>query len=71
MCDDAKAVIERVRTRHAFELVIRDIRDDAKDFANYQFAIPVITVNDREIARYRLDEAQLEATLNLQIGGKS
>ncbi|MBC8109122.1 MAG: TIGR04282 family arsenosugar biosynthesis glycosyltransferase [Anaerolineae bacterium] len=67
LCDDAKLVIERVRARHALELVVRDIRDNAKDFANYQFAIPVITVNDREIARHRLDEAQLEAALASQI----
>jgi glutaredoxin len=68
LCDDAKAVIERVRARHPFELVIKDIRDDAKDFADYRYAIPVIKVNDREIARYRLTEAQLERALALQNG---
>lgn len=60
-------MIDRVRARHAFELVIRDIRDNAKDFANYQFAIPLIMLNDREIARHRLDEAQLEAAMASRI----
>jgi glutaredoxin len=63
LCDDAKAVIDRVRTHHAFELVVKDIRNDARDFAEYQHAIPVIAVNDHEIARYRLTEDQLERAL--------
>ena len=69
LCDDAKAVIDRVRARHAFDLIVKDIRADANDFAQYQYAIPVIiTVNDNEIARYRLSEGQLERALAGQIG---
>ena len=68
LCDDAKAVIERVRMRNNFDLVVKDIRDDAKDFAEYQYAIPVILVDDREIARYRLTEEQLRRALKDGIG---
>jgi glutaredoxin len=63
LCDDAKTVIERARSRYAFDIVIKDIRNDARDFAEYQFAIPVIMLNDREIARYRLTEDQLDRAL--------
>ena len=68
MCDDAKAVIERVRAQNHFDFAIRDIRDDARDFAEYQYAIPVIKVNDVEIARYRLTEDQLQRALYDGIG---
>lgn len=68
LCDDAKAVIDRVRAKLPFDLVIKDIRDDAKDFAAYQYAIPVIMLDDREIARYRLTEDQLERALTERIG---
>ena len=63
LCDDAKAVIERVRQRMGFELRQKNILDDARDFANYRYAIPVIFVDDREIARYRLSEEELLAAL--------
>ena len=64
LCDDAKAVIEHVRSRGAiFDLELRNILDRAADFAEYQFAIPVILVDGREIARYRLTEEQLTAAL--------
>ena len=68
LCDEAKAVVDRVRARHHFNLVIKDIRDDAKDFAEFQYVIPVIKVDDREIARYRLTEEHLERALAGQNG---
>ena len=63
LCDQAKETIEQVRTRIPFELRVKNIQDDARDFANYRYAIPVIFVDDREIARYRLTEQQLLAAL--------
>jgi glutaredoxin len=63
LCDDAKEVIDRVRAKQPFDLVIKDIGENAQDFAQYQYAIPVILLDDREIARYRLTEDQLERAL--------
>jgi len=63
LCDEAKEVIERVRKRIAFDLQLRNITENARDFANYHYAIPVIFVDDEEIARYRLTEDQLLAAL--------
>jgi glutaredoxin len=63
LCDEAKTVIERVRQRINFEFRQKNILDDPRDFANYRYAIPVIFVEDREIARYRLNEEQLLAAL--------
>ncbi len=63
LCDQAKEIIERVKRDRAFEFHIRNITDDASDFARFQFAIPVIEIDGQEIARYRLTEAQLRAEL--------
>lgn len=57
LCDDVKAIIERVRQVHPFDFEIRNIEHAAADFAAYQHAIPVVTVNDIEFSRYRLSEA--------------
>jgi glutaredoxin len=63
LCNDAKLVIDRVRAQVSFDFETRNILDRAAEFAEYQFAIPVIHVDGREIARYRLTEAQLIAAL--------
>jgi glutaredoxin len=63
LCDEAKEVVQRLQRRVPFELRTRNILENARDFANYQYAIPVIFVDDREIARYRLTEGQLLAAL--------
>ena len=44
--------------------VTRNILDDPADRQRYQHAIPVITVNGREIARYRLSLQDLLAALD-------
>jgi hypothetical protein len=63
LCDVAKAVIARVAQVHALELEVRNIEADPADFERYQYDIPVIAVNGREIARHRLSEAVLIAAL--------
>ena len=63
LCDETKLVLERVRARYPFELLVRNIEEDANDFENYQYAIPVVTLDGREVARYRLDAAEFEAML--------
>ena len=54
---------DRIRERVPFELCVKNILNDARDFANYRYAIPVIFVNEQEIARYRLTDEQLLAAL--------
>jgi rSAM/selenodomain-associated transferase 1 len=63
LCDDARSVIDRVRQCLPFELLVRNILDDPRDLAEFQYAIPVVCVNGREIARYRLDESRLQSAL--------
>ena len=61
--ESVEQTIGRVRMRRPFDLVIRDINDDPEDYERYKELIPVVTVEGREVARYRLTEAELEAAL--------
>jgi glutaredoxin len=64
LCEEVEAVIARVAKRRSFELVIRNIVENADDFDRYQYLIPVVQVDDREIAHYELTEQQLEEALD-------
>jgi len=63
LCEEVEAVIARVAKRRKFELVVRNIVENADDFDRYQYLIPVVHVDGREIARYELTEQQLEDAL--------
>jgi glutaredoxin len=63
LCEDARAVLERVRERAPFALVEVDIeRDDALHRA-YLERIPVVAVDGEELFEYFVDEATLAARL--------
>ena len=63
LCEAVHQTILQVRRRRPFTLLIRNILDDPTDFAHYQHAIPVVLLDGREIARYRLTEKELESAL--------
>ena len=63
LCDDAKDVIDQAREQIAFELCVRNILDDVGDYELYKHDIPVILLDDRELARHRLNLPQLIAAL--------
>jgi hypothetical protein len=64
LCEEVEAVIARVAKRRPFELIIRNIVENADDFDRYQYLIPVVQVDGNEIAQYELTEEQFEAALN-------
>ena len=70
LCDVVKEVIDRVRARHSFEVEVRNILNNPTDQEKYKVLIPVVLLNGREIARYRLTESQLEREL-VSEGSKS
>ena len=63
LCDVVKEVIEGVRGRREFSLEVRNILDDSGEYERYKHAIPVVTVDGREVARYRITAAEFEAAL--------
>jgi glutaredoxin len=66
LCDDARAVVERVRARlgaAAPPLVEVDITADDALHARYLERIPVLTVDGQERFEYFVDEAELLTVL--------
>ena len=64
LCESVEQVIAQVASRRALEIEIRNIEADPSDFARYQFDIPVVCVNGRQVARHRLTTRELEAVLD-------
>ena len=59
LCVPVAETIAAAAKVRAFTSLTRNILDDPVDFARYRYAIPVVTVNGAEVARYRLSLAQL------------
>jgi hypothetical protein len=67
LCDDAREVILRVRSRHpsAFAFEERDIDSDDALHRAYLERIPVITIDGAEIFELSVDDAELERRLGI------
>jgi len=63
LCDDARAVLERVRADTHFELRSVDIEGDDVLFRAYLERIPVVSVDGEEVYEYHVDEGDLRARL--------
>jgi glutaredoxin len=63
LCDDALAVLERVRADSPFELRTVNIEDDDALFRAYLERIPVVSVDGAEVYDYHVDEVDLRARL--------
>ncbi len=64
LCEDALAVIERVRGRVPFDLRQRDIESDDQLFRRYLERIPVVEIDGEEAFELFVDEQQLELRLS-------
>ncbi len=63
LCDDARAVLERVRATHPFRLVEIDIEGDDALFQRYLERIPVVAIDGEERFELFVDAQVLERTL--------
>ncbi len=63
LCDDARAILERVRARHPFALTERDIEADEALLRAYLERIPVVTIEGDEVFELFVDEGALERRL--------
>ena len=63
LCDDALAVLERVRTEHSFALEAVNIEDDDALLRAYLERIPVVAVDGEDVYDYYVDERDLRARL--------
>jgi glutaredoxin len=63
LCDDARAVLERLRELAPFRLEEVDIEADDRLLAAYLERIPVVTLDGVELYDHFVDEADLRARL--------
>jgi len=64
LCEPVARTIAAAAKVRSFTFAKCNILDDAAERARYQHAIPVVTVNGREIARYRLSLQELLAAID-------
>jgi hypothetical protein len=63
LCDEARVVLERVRTTHPFVLEERDIEQDDVLLRAYLERIPVVTIDGVEAFELFVDEIELRRHL--------
>ena len=65
LCDEARAVLERVRTDAPFALREIDIERDDELFKRYLERIPVVCLDGEELFEFHVDERTLRRRLSL------
>jgi hypothetical protein len=65
LCDDARAVLARVREQRPFALTERDIDADERLLSAYLERIPVVTIDGEEAFELFVDEFELRARLGI------
>jgi glutaredoxin len=68
LCEDALALIERVRADVPFSLAIVDLDREApaEKRAAYDWDVPVIELDGRKIMKHRVDEVRLRRLLAME-----
>jgi glutaredoxin len=69
LCDEAREVLSRMRSRHPFAFLERDIDEDDALHRAYLERIPVVTIDGVEVFELFLDEAELERRLGMVAPG--
>ncbi|MEK7262969.1 MAG: glutaredoxin family protein [Bacteroidota bacterium] len=59
LCDDALEIIQRVCTKHPFEIIITKITERHPMFKEYSDKVPVVFVEGEQSFMYRVNEKAL------------
>jgi glutaredoxin len=61
LCDKMHAVVDRVRAEEPFDLRVVDLDTEAPadKRAAYDWEVPVLEIDGRKLAKYRIDEERL------------
>lgn len=72
LCDDMKSLIHRVVTRHFAQHTIGvdeiDISTDPDLLDRYGLEIPVLLIDGKKVAKYRVSETELRQMLDARRG---
>jgi glutaredoxin len=63
LCDDARAVLERIRADEPFDLTEVDIESDDRLFKAYLERIPVVALDGEPLFDFFVDEPELRRRL--------
>jgi len=63
LCEDARALVDELRGDFGLTVTEVDITLDDELFSRYRYDIPVLLLNDREIARGRITEVEVISML--------
>lgn len=63
LCDEAKAVLERVRRSAPFELIEINIENSPAHYETFKYEIPVIFIDGHKAFKYRVEEKALRRSL--------
>ena len=69
LCDDMKAVVERVAGSRPITIEIVDISADPQLEARYGLEIPVLLVDGKKAAKFRVTEEELLRIFEARAGG--
>ena len=64
LCDEARAVVERLRSERPFELVEVDVTLDPALYGRYGERIPVLALDGEELFEYVVDPDALRGRLD-------
>ena len=67
LCDDMKAVVQRVGQGMPIAMEIVDISTDPELEARYGLEIPVLLVDGKKAAKYRVSEQELRRMLKAKV----
>ena len=70
LCDKAKQAIQAANCQDKYTLAEIDIESDPDLLKQYQFEIPVVTINGVEAFRHKLTSAAFREKLLTKSGGK-
>jgi hypothetical protein len=70
LCDDMKAIVERVARESGAEVAVEviDISGDPDLEARYRLEIPVLMIDGKKAAKYRVTEAELARMIEARHG---
>ena len=67
LCEEMKTVVARVASAQSMTVEEIDISTDPELEARYGLEIPVLEIDGRKVAKYRIDEATLRRVLTARL----
>lgn len=67
LCDEMKPIVAHVARQFGVDVTEIDISTDADLIKEYGEQIPVLTLDGRRIAKYRITEEQLRSSLKSEV----